>query len=122
MGGTCPEFEPYLDDLLENQDFSRCQEFVNQKRFDWEQEASPDFDPVEVVDEDVPFSPELSSAIEKLARDGEKIASRYRRKGIVPNARLKAVFLSHQKACQKDSEPGERRVASILVASRISLP
>ena len=46
MGGACPEFEPYLDDLLENQDFSRCQELVNQKRFDWEQEACPDFDPV----------------------------------------------------------------------------
>lgn len=72
-----PEFEPYLDDLLENQDFSRCQEFVNQKRFDWEQEACPDFDPVEVVDEDVPFSPELSSAIEKLARDGDLTAKTF---------------------------------------------
>lgn len=69
-----PEFEPYLDDLLENQDFSRCQELVKQKRFDWEQEACPDFDPVEVIDEDVPLSPELSGSIEKLARGGELTA------------------------------------------------
>jgi hypothetical protein len=68
-----PEFEFYLDDLLENQDFSRCQELVKQKRFDWEQEACPDFDPVEVIDEDVPLSPELSGALEKLARGGELI-------------------------------------------------
>jgi hypothetical protein len=47
-----PEFEPYLDDLLENQDFSRCQELVRQKRFPWEQEACPDFDPVDITDED----------------------------------------------------------------------
>ncbi len=72
-----PEFEPYLDDLLENQDFSRCQEFVNQKRFDWEQEACPDFDPAEGIAEDVPLSPELSSAVEKLARDGQLTAETF---------------------------------------------
>lgn len=69
-----PEFEPYLDDLLENQDFSRCQELVRQKRFSWEQEACPDFDPVDIIDEDVPFSPELSSAIGQLSKDGELTA------------------------------------------------
>ena len=72
-----PEFEPYLDDLLENQDFSRCQELINQKRFPWEQEACPDFDPVEDIDEDVPLSPELSSAIEKLAKGGELTAETF---------------------------------------------
>ena len=69
-----PEFEPYLDDLFDNQDFSRCQELVKQKRFPWDQEACPDFDPVDVTDEDIPLSPELSSAIEQLARDGELTA------------------------------------------------
>ena len=69
-----PEFEPYLDDLLENQDFSRCQELVRQKRFPWEQEACPDFDPVDITDEDVPFSPELSSAIGQLSKDGKLTA------------------------------------------------
>ena len=41
-----PDFEPYVDDMLENQDFSRCQNLIRQKRFSWEQEACPDFDPV----------------------------------------------------------------------------
>lgn len=69
-----PEFEPYLDDLIENQNFSRCRHLVKQKRFSWEQEACPDFDPVEDIDEDVHFSPELSSAIEQLADDGQLTA------------------------------------------------
>ena len=68
-----PEFEPYLDDLLDNQDFSRCQELIKQKRFPWDQEACPDFDPMDITD-DIPLSPELSSAIEQLARDGELTA------------------------------------------------
>jgi hypothetical protein len=66
-----PEFESYLDDLLENQDFSGCQELVKQKRFSWEQEACPDFEPMDTTDEVVTLSPEFSSAIEQLARDGE---------------------------------------------------
>ena len=65
-----PEFEPYLDEILEEQDFSRCQDLVKQKRFSWEQEACPDFDPMESSDEDIPLSPELSSAIDQLAKDG----------------------------------------------------
>ena len=69
-----PAFEPYLDDMLENQDFSRCKELIKQKRFSWEQEACPDFDPVEIPDEDDPLSPELGSAIGQLARDGELTA------------------------------------------------
>ncbi|TET83818.1 MAG: hypothetical protein E3J46_11660 [Desulfobacteraceae bacterium] len=65
-----PEFEPYLDEILEEQDFSRCQDLVKQKRFSWEQEACPDFDPMEFSDEDIPLSPELSNAIDQLAKDG----------------------------------------------------
>ncbi len=65
-----PEFEPYLDEILEEQDFSRCQDLVKQKRFPWEQEACPDFDPMESSDEDIPLSPELSCAIDQLAKDG----------------------------------------------------
>ena len=65
-----PEFEPYLDEILEEQDFSRCQDLVKQKRFSWEQEACPDFDPMEFSDEDIPLSPELSNAVDPLAEDG----------------------------------------------------
>ena len=72
-----PEFEPYLDEILEKQDFSRCQELVRQKRVSWEQEACPDFDPVEDIDEDLPLSPELSSTIERLARAGRLTAETF---------------------------------------------
>ena len=66
-----PDFEPYLDDLLENQDFSRCRQLVKDRRFPWDQEACSDFDPIEFIDLDTPLSSELSNAIKELARDGE---------------------------------------------------
>jgi len=28
-----PEFEPYLDDIIDRQDFSRCQDLVQRKHF-----------------------------------------------------------------------------------------
>ena len=65
-----PELEPYLDEILEKQDFSRCQELVKKKRFSWEQEACPDFDPVEPPDEEIPLSPQLSHAVDQLVKDG----------------------------------------------------
>jgi hypothetical protein len=72
-----PEFEPYLDEILEGQDFSRCQDLVRQKRFSWEQEACPDFDPIESSDEGIPLSSELSSAIDQLAKDGHLTAETF---------------------------------------------
>ncbi len=41
-----PEFEPYLDDIIDRQDFSRCAHLIESKRFDWGQEACSEFDPV----------------------------------------------------------------------------
>ena len=64
-----PDLEPYLDDMLENQDFSRCHNLIKQKRFSWEQEACPRFDPVE-LNEELPLSHELTSAIADLADGG----------------------------------------------------
>ena len=59
-----PAFEPYLDVILENQDFSRCRHIIKQKRFSWEQEACPDFDPVD-ESEVIHLSSELSNAIKQ---------------------------------------------------------
>jgi hypothetical protein len=64
-----PEFEPFLDDILERQDFGRCSELVKLKRFDWDQEACPDFDPVEDIE--VELSPEAVTELEDLAARGE---------------------------------------------------
>ncbi|MBC8431035.1 MAG: hypothetical protein ISR61_10010 [Desulfobacteraceae bacterium] len=71
-----PDLEPYVDDMLENQDFSRCQNLIKQKRFSWEQEACPDFDPVE-LNEEFPFSSELNSAIAELADEGRLTAETF---------------------------------------------
>ena len=67
-----PEFEPYLDDILERQDFSRCQSLVKRKRFGWDREVCDDFDPVEDVGEE--WSPELTAIVIKLAEEGNLTA------------------------------------------------
>ena len=64
-----PEFEPYLDDILERQDFSRCRQLVKDKRFGWDQEACTFFDPVE--DLGVECSPEVVAELGALADKGE---------------------------------------------------
>ncbi|MCK5651707.1 MAG: hypothetical protein KAJ42_10035, partial [Gemmatimonadetes bacterium] len=67
-----PELEPYLDDILERQDFSGCQGLIKRKRFGWDREACDDFDPVEDVGEE--WSPELTAKVMKLAEDGNLTA------------------------------------------------
>jgi hypothetical protein len=63
-----PEFEPYLDDIIERQDFSRCQELTRRTRFPWNREACKEFDPVDDLDEAEP-SPELGARILRLAQE-----------------------------------------------------
>ena len=68
--GIClkaPDFEPYLDDILERQDFSRCQDLVLRNRFTWDREVCEDFEPVEEVGEE--WSPELTAKLLQLAED-----------------------------------------------------
>lgn len=72
-----PDLEPYVDDMLENQDFSRCQNLVKQKRFAWDREACPDFDQIE-LNEDIPLSSELSSAVTELADEGRLTAETFK--------------------------------------------
>lgn len=38
------EFEPYLDELLENSNYDCCSDLINRKKFSGEQEACPNFD------------------------------------------------------------------------------
>ena len=35
-----PAFEPYLDGLLEHQDYSGCRELVREREFPWDREAA----------------------------------------------------------------------------------
>lgn len=65
---NAPELEPYLDDILERQDFSRCRKLVESLRFPWDQGACDDFDPIEDPGEEWPS--ELAEKVMKLADDG----------------------------------------------------
>ena len=65
---NAPEFELHLDDILERQDFSRCQDLAFRNRFAWDREACEDFDPIEDVGEE--WSPELTAKVAQLVEDG----------------------------------------------------
>lgn len=69
-----PDFEPYLDDILDMQDYSRCAELVARKCFPWEREACDRFEPVERVELDI--SPEAEDRIKELAKRGSLPAER----------------------------------------------
>ena len=45
-----PVFEPFVDDLIERNDYSKCQNIVKTKQFPDNQEACDKFDPVEPED------------------------------------------------------------------------
>ncbi len=45
-----PAFEPYIDELIENYNYACCQELIDKYQFPNEQEACPDFDPIEMSD------------------------------------------------------------------------
>ena len=65
-----PEFEPYVERLLDKQDFSCCADLIKSKCFPLNREACDDFDPVELIGEDAGFSSELSEDIEALEAEG----------------------------------------------------
>ncbi len=63
------EFEPYMDRLLDEGDFSCCAALIKRKRFPLDRTACADFDPIDFVDGEE-FSPELARDIESLNAKG----------------------------------------------------
>ena len=62
------EFEPFLDELLDNLNFESCQDLVDRKKFTGEKEACSDYSEAEMgeeIDEDSEFGQALQSLIEK---------------------------------------------------------
>lgn len=45
-------FEEYLDEILENSDFSVCIDLYKEKRFDGERDVCADYDEVEIIEDD----------------------------------------------------------------------
>jgi len=62
--GIClndPEFDPFLDDILDHEDFTSCKELVERKKFNGEREACTDFEPIErlEIENDSPLGRDL---------------------------------------------------------------
>ena len=71
--GIClndPTFEPYLDQILEN-DFACCENLISLKRFPMERQACSDFEPIEGCDDETEISPELAAEIRDLSAKGQ---------------------------------------------------
>jgi hypothetical protein len=59
------EFEPFIDELLENSNYDSCKDLINSKKFDGEQEACEEFEEMESIeiDDNSPLGRELSRLI-----------------------------------------------------------
>ena len=46
------EFEPYIEDLLEDEDYDCCIELIEEKKFDGNRDSCEDFEMVEIIGTD----------------------------------------------------------------------
>jgi len=64
-------FEPFLDELLENENYAPCQDLVNQKKFSGEKEACEYFEEVKIVEGfEIDDNSELGREIRRLSKEG----------------------------------------------------
>lgn len=72
------EFEPFIDDLLEHQNYDRCLDLVRKKKFDGNREVCPYFEKAEIetfeIDENTEFGRGLVEAVESGTVDHERLA------------------------------------------------
>lgn len=101
---NAPELEPYLDDILERQDFSHCRGLVERIRFPWDQDACDDFDPIEDPGEEWPS--ELAEKVMKLAEDGALTAEALRQ----------AILIHTFERTDWSRAPVDRYVRAVLAA------
>ncbi|MGD9202229.1 MAG: hypothetical protein PVI26_11740 [Chitinispirillia bacterium] len=47
------EFDPYIDELLEKQNYKCCKELIEEKKFDGNREPCKDFEIIEVIEDDI---------------------------------------------------------------------
>jgi len=82
------DFDPYIDELLEKQNFNCCKELIARKKFDGNREACEDFEMIEIKED-----PILEQELEKLAKDGN-----------VNEETVKEIFLMHSLRSQSVEE------------------
>jgi hypothetical protein len=72
------EFEPFIHEMLENLNYSCCQDLVERKKFSGNDDACPDFSEVELeeiieIDDDSEFGRELIASIKSGQFNQEKL-------------------------------------------------
>jgi hypothetical protein len=60
------EFEPFIEELLENSNYAPCQDLIDRKKFEGDREACEEFEEMESIeiDDNTPLGRELSRLIE----------------------------------------------------------
>lgn len=107
------EFEPFLEELLEDTNYACCQELIERKKFSGEQEACADFDEVEEIeiDDDSPLGQKLLRLSETGKLDLETLKTALWEEKI-KNIDWKTIPVNEDVKQQlRDSDPKEQQAA-----------
>jgi len=63
------DFDPFIDQLLEDLNYSCCRDLIERKKFSGEKEGCPEFTPVERIEID--DDSELGQALQRSIKDGK---------------------------------------------------
>jgi hypothetical protein len=117
------EFEPFIDELLENSNYACCQSLIDCKKFDGNRDACPDFSEVEVgesfeIDESTEFGQELVETIKSGQFSKEKLEEIVLREQI-RNIDFKTLPVEKHTRQLKHPDPQERDSAISTLGSLI---
>ena len=109
------EFEPFIDELLENYNYVCCQSLVDKKKFSGNREACLDFSEIEIdecieIDEDSEFRSELLSLI-KAGNSNKEALEDLLIKEQLRSMDLKTLPVDKYSERLKSPKPGERNAA-----------
>lgn len=116
--GIClndPEFDSFVDDILDHQDYTSCQWLVDRKKFSGNRQACSEFEPVEaleIVEDNTPLARDLKHLMEA----GELNAETFKQALIedqVRNINWTTMPVDRQKEELKDPDTQARAVKSL---------
>lgn len=116
------EFEPFIEELLENSNYDSCQEIIDRKKFDGEHGACKEFEETEnlEIDDNSPLGRELS----RLSKAGELTRETIEQALLeeqVRNIDWATMPVDQYEALLKDPNPENRRKAISSLSGMISL-
>ncbi len=116
------EFEPFIEELLENSDYSCCQDLVDRKKYEGDREACEDYEETEgiEIDDDSPLGRELRRLIEAGELTPETFEQALLEEQI-RNIDWTTMPVDKYEAKLKDPSPGKRQEAISSLHAMISL-